>query len=51
MEPAPLLSLSHVRREYPSGDGVFAALKDIDLTIEAARWSRSSASPVRASPP
>ncbi|MEE4451171.1 MacB family efflux pump subunit [Novosphingobium resinovorum] len=35
MTPTPLLSLSHVRREYPSGDGVFAALKDIDLTIHA----------------
>ncbi|GAM07522.1 macrolide-specific ABC-type efflux carrier [Novosphingobium sp. MBES04] len=32
---APLLSLSHVRREYPSGDGVFAALKDINLEIHA----------------
>ncbi|MGF7153338.1 MacB family efflux pump subunit [Novosphingobium gossypii] len=35
MDVTPLLSLSHVRREYPSGDGVFAALKDIDLTINA----------------
>ena len=29
----PLLRLRKVRREYPSGDGVFAALKDIDLDI------------------
>ncbi|HUD29228.1 MAG TPA: MacB family efflux pump subunit [Novosphingobium sp.] len=35
MTDTPLLSLSKVRREYPSGDGVFAALKDIDLTIHA----------------
>ena len=35
MTRTPLISLSHVRREYPSGDGVFAALKDIDLSIEA----------------
>lgn len=35
MTSTPLLSLSKVRREYPSGDGVFAALKDIDLTIQA----------------
>ena len=35
MTGTPLISLSHVRREYPSGDGVFAALKDIDLSIEA----------------
>ena len=35
MTRTPLLSLSHVRREYPSGDGVFAALKDIDLAIHA----------------
>ncbi|WP_404477730.1 MacB family efflux pump subunit [Novosphingobium sp. BL-52-GroH] len=35
MDRTPLLSLSKVRREYPSGDGVFAALKDIDLTIHA----------------
>ncbi|EIZ78522.1 ABC transporter related protein [Novosphingobium sp. Rr 2-17] len=33
--PAPLLELTHVRREYPSGDEVFAALKDINLTIAA----------------
>ena len=31
----PLLSLVQVRREYPSGDGVFAALKDINLEIRA----------------
>ncbi len=29
----PLLHLEKVRREYPSGDGVFAALKGVDLTI------------------
>ncbi|MFC4253908.1 MacB family efflux pump subunit [Altererythrobacter xixiisoli] len=29
----PLLHLEKVRREYPSGDGVFAALKSVDLTI------------------
>ncbi|MCJ2181919.1 MacB family efflux pump subunit [Novosphingobium sp. 1949] len=29
----PLLRLRHVRREYPSGDGVFAALKDINLDV------------------
>lgn len=29
----PLLKLEKVRREYPSGEGVFAALKDIDLQI------------------
>lgn len=35
-EPStPLLELHHVRREYPSGEGVFAALKDINLVIEA----------------
>ncbi|MBT0668329.1 MacB family efflux pump subunit [Novosphingobium profundi] len=32
---APLLSLAHVRREYPSGDTVFAALKDINLEVHA----------------
>jgi len=30
-----LLELRGVHREYPSGDGVFRALKDIDLVIEA----------------
>jgi len=35
MSEAPLLQLSRVRREYPSGDGVFAALKDVDLEIRA----------------
>ncbi|KPH68112.1 MacB family efflux pump subunit [Novosphingobium sp. ST904] len=35
MTAVPLISLSDVRREYPSGDGFFAALKDINLTIEA----------------
>jgi macrolide transport system ATP-binding/permease protein len=32
---APLLELRAVRREYPSGEGVFAAVKDLDLTIAA----------------
>ncbi len=31
----PLIQLSQLRREYPSGDGVLAVLKDIDLTIAA----------------
>jgi len=31
----PLLHLRNVRREYPSGDGVFAALKDINLDIHS----------------
>jgi len=31
----PLLQLKGVRREYPSGESVFVALKQIDLTIEA----------------
>ena len=31
----PLLQLSHLRREYPAGDQVIAALKDVSLTIEA----------------
>jgi len=31
----PLIVLRHVRREYPSGEGAIAVLKDIDLTIEA----------------
>ncbi len=30
-----LLRLRNVRREYPSGDGVFAALKDINLEIRS----------------
>lgn len=30
---APLLRLRNVWREYPSGDGMFAALKNIDLEI------------------
>jgi len=30
-----LLELRRLRREYPSGEGVFVALKDIDLVIEA----------------
>ena len=31
----PLLQLTHLRREYPAGDQVIAALKDVSLTIEA----------------
>ena len=31
----PLLQLEHLRREYPAGDQVIAALKDVSLTIEA----------------
>ncbi|MFC0284284.1 MacB family efflux pump subunit [Camelimonas abortus] len=31
----PLIRLSKLRREYPSGDGVLTVLKDVDLTIEA----------------
>ena len=30
-----LLELTHLRREYPAGDQVIAALKDVSLTIEA----------------
>ncbi len=33
MNDTPLLRLRNVWREYPSGDGVFAALKDVDLDI------------------
>ena len=33
--PTPLVQLNEVRREYPSGEGVFAALKDVDLIVEA----------------
>ncbi|HWK42800.1 MAG TPA: MacB family efflux pump subunit [Croceibacterium sp.] len=35
MTDTPLLHLRNVRREYPSGDGVFAALKDINLDIHS----------------
>ncbi|WP_334129422.1 MacB family efflux pump subunit [Sneathiella sp.] len=35
MDSKPLLALRAVRREYPSGDGVFVALKDINLDIHA----------------
>ncbi len=35
MSDTPLLSLRKVWREYPSGDGVFAALKDVDLDIHS----------------
>ncbi len=34
----PLVQLKQVRREYPAGDEVFAALKDLDLTIEAGEF-------------
>ncbi len=30
-----MLRLMKVRREYPAGEGVFAALKDVDLSIDA----------------
>jgi macrolide transport system ATP-binding/permease protein len=33
-----LLQLRGVRREYPSGDGIFAALKDIDLDVHAGEY-------------
>jgi macrolide transport system ATP-binding/permease protein len=33
--PSPLLQLEQIRREYPSGEEVFAALKDVDLIINA----------------
>ncbi len=32
---APLLELTNLRREYPAGDQVIAALKDVTLSIEA----------------
>ena len=32
---APLLELEGVAREYPAGEGSFAALKDVSLTIQA----------------
>lgn len=35
MADLPLMKLENVRREYPSGDGVFAALKAVDLEIHA----------------
>jgi macrolide transport system ATP-binding/permease protein len=31
----PLLQLTHLRREYPAGDQVIAALEDVTLSIEA----------------
>ncbi|MPZ10565.1 MAG: MacB family efflux pump subunit [Kiloniellaceae bacterium] len=31
----PLIALSRVRREFPSGEGTITVLKDIDLTINA----------------
>ncbi|MEZ2126950.1 MULTISPECIES: MacB family efflux pump subunit [unclassified Sinorhizobium] len=31
----PLIALAGLRREFPSGEGTIAVLKDIDLTIEA----------------
>ena len=31
----PLIVLSKIRREFPSGEGTIAVLKDIDLTIQA----------------
>jgi macrolide transport system ATP-binding/permease protein len=35
---ASLLELNNVRRDYPAGKGVLAALKNIDLTIESGEW-------------
>jgi macrolide transport system ATP-binding/permease protein len=34
----PLLELKGVSREYPAGEGSFAALRDVSLTIEAGEW-------------
>jgi macrolide transport system ATP-binding/permease protein len=34
----PVLQLRHVCREFPSGDGVFTALKDINLEISAGEY-------------
>jgi len=34
-EVPPLIVLRDIRREYPSGEGTIAVLKDVDLTIEA----------------
>src|SRR3546814_1923448 len=31
----PLIALSKVRREFPSGEGTIIVLKDVDLTIHA----------------
>lgn len=33
--PAPLIALSGIRREYPSGDDSIVVLKDVDLVINA----------------
>jgi macrolide transport system ATP-binding/permease protein len=34
----PLLDLKGVSRQYPAGDGSFAALNKVNLTIEAGEW-------------
>jgi macrolide transport system ATP-binding/permease protein len=34
----PLLELKSVLREYPAGEGSFAALRDVNLTIQAGEW-------------
>lgn len=31
----PIIALSGIRREYPSGEGTIAVLKDVDLSIQA----------------
>jgi macrolide transport system ATP-binding/permease protein len=35
MAPPPLIALTGIRREYPSGDSTIAVLKDVDLTVHA----------------
>lgn len=35
MTREPLIHLQDIRREFPSGEGMIAVLKDVDLTIEA----------------
>jgi len=35
MATEPLIRMADVRKEYPSGEGTIAVLRDIDLTIEA----------------
>jgi len=36
---APLLELRGVSREYPAGEGSFAALRDVNLTIQSGEWA------------
>jgi macrolide transport system ATP-binding/permease protein len=33
-----LLELKRVSREYPAGEGTFAALRNVNLKIEAGEW-------------